>query len=147
MILPLQTGYQNNVLRKKSLPVQKISGEILDFIQNMIETMEKNNGLGIAACQVGKNLRIFAIAKKLDKKQVFINPEIIKISQKKEIMEEGCLSLPGIYKKVLRPDSVKIKALDQKGKEFKVLAKGLKARVIQHELDHLNGILILDKHS
>ncbi len=144
MILKLRTGKNNPTLRTKSDFVKEINEEILDFIKNMQETIIKENGIGLSACQVGKNLRIFIIDKNYSQKCVFINPEIIKMSKKTELIEEGCLSLPNSFVKIERAKSLKIKAKDEKGKEFKIKAKGILARAIQHETDHLNGILICD---
>lgn len=143
-MLQIETGQNNPILRKKSLDVKEVDSDIKQLAQNMIETMIKNNGMGLAACQVGKNIRIFVVPKELSKKQIFINPEISKISKKTEIMEEGCLSLPNIFIKKERARSLKIKALDENGKQFKLKAEDLLCRVIQHEIDHLNGILIID---
>jgi len=145
MTLKIQTGKNNPVLRKKSQPIEKIDEKIRVLAKNMLETMIKNNGIGLSACQIGKNIRMFVVPKELSKKWLFINPEIIKISKKTEVMEEGCLSLPEIFVSVKRAKSVKIKAIDENGKEFKLKAKNLLARVIQHENDHLDGILITDK--
>lgn len=150
--MKIQTGQNNPILRKKSQTIEpacrrggKIDGEIQVLAKEMLKIMIKNNGVGLSACQVGKNIRMFVVPKELSKKWVFINPEIIKLSKKTEIMEEGCLSLPGIFLKIKRAKSLKIKALDENGKEFKLKAKDLLARVIQHENDHLDGILITDK--
>ena len=150
-ILKIETGQNNPILREKSQTIEpacrqggKIDERIQILAKEMIETMIKNNGIGLSACQVGKNIRMFVIAKELSKKWVFINPEIIKISKKTDIMEEGCLSLPGIFSRIKRPVSLKIKAIDENGKKFKLKAKNLLARAIQHEIDHLNGILIID---
>jgi len=145
MILEIEKGEKNTILRTPSLKIEKIDEEIQKLIGDMLETMTKNNGLGLAACQVGKNLKLFVISKELSDKQIFINPEITKISQDQEVMEEGCLSLPGISKRVKRPRSLKISALDEKGRKFKIRAEGLLARAIQHEFDHLRGVLIVDK--
>lgn len=144
MILQIEKGANNKILREKSPAVEKTDSRILDLIKDMLETMERNNGAGLAAPQVGQNLRIFVIDKDLTKKQVFINPKIIKTSKKAETCEEGCLSFPGMFIKIPRAKSLKIKALDENGKEFKLKAKGLCARAIQHELEHLDGILLVD---
>jgi peptide deformylase len=144
MILPIEKGENNEILRKKSLPIDKVDDRILDLAKDMIETMIRNNGVGLAACQIGTNLRIFVISEDLTKKQVFINPEIIKLSKKTETCDEGCLSFPNLFKKIARAKSLKIKAVDENGKEFKLKAKGLCARAIQHELEHLDGILLVD---
>lgn len=144
-MLKIETGQNNLILRKKSEPIIEINDEILNLAKNMIDTMIKVNGVGLTACQVGKNVRLFVINRELSKKCVFINPEIIKLSKKTETIEEGCLSLPDVFVKKERAKSLKIKALDENGKQFKLKAKDLLARVIQHEMDHLNGILIVDK--
>ena len=145
-ILKIQTGQNNPILRKKSLKIKEVNNDIRKLAKDMMEIMIKNNGVGLSACQVGKNIRMFVVPKELSKKYVFINPEISTISKKTDIMEEGCLSLPGAYLPVKRAVSLKIKVLDENGREFKLRAKGLLARVIQHENDHLNGILITDKY-
>ena len=145
-ILKLEQGENNPILRKKSQPIEKIDEEILKLAQDMIETMYKANGVGLAACQVGKGIRIFVLPENLCKKQIFINPEIIKMSKKTNSIDEGCLSLPGLFLSIKRADSLKIKAFDKNGKLFKLKTKKLLARVIQHEMDHLNGILIVDKY-
>lgn len=147
MTLQIQKGEHNPILRQKSTPIKNITGETLNLIKDMTETMLKIDGVGLAAPQIGKNIQLFLINPKLSKKYIFINPEIIKISKKTEIMEEGCLSMPGVYKKIPRAKSLRIKAINENGKEFKLKAKDLLARVIQHEMDHLNGILIIDKNS
>lgn len=152
MILKIQKGKNNPILRKKSQPIEpaltrrgrKIDEDILKLAQDMIETMYKVDGVGLSACQIGKNIRMFVLPKELCEKQVFINPEIIKMSKKTNTIDEGCLSLPGLFLRTKRADSLKIKALDENGKSFKLKVKDLLARVIQHELDHLNGILIVD---
>ncbi len=148
MILKIQKGKNNPILRKKSQPIKKIDEKVLKLAKGMIETISKSkrNGIGLSACQVSKNIRMFVIIKELSKKQIFINPEIIKISKKTNIVEEGCLSMPNVYLPIKRAVSLKLKALDQKGKEFKLKTKDLLARIIQHEIDHLNGILITDKN-
>jgi len=144
MILKIETGQNNPILRQKTQKIEKIDGEILNFIQSMIKTMIQDNGIGLAANQTGKSMRLFVINPDLSKKTVFINPEITKISKKSEIQEEGCLSLAGIFLPIKRAKSIKIKAIDENNEQFKLKAKGLLARAIQHELDHLDGILICD---
>ena len=144
MILNIQTGQNNPILRKKSLEIKEINADILKLAKDMKKTLLKNEGLGLAACQVGKNLRMFVILKELSDKLVFINPEITKISKKTELIEEGCLSLPSVFIKKERAKSIKIKAVDENDKQFKVKANDMLARVIQHEIDHLNGKLIID---
>lgn len=144
--LTIQTGKNNPILRKKSQIIKEITEEIQLLAKDMIETMIKNEGIGLSACQVGKNIRMFVINPQISKKyQVFINPEIIKKSKKTDSMEEGCLSLPGEFHWIKRASKIKIKALDENGKQFKLKVKELWARTIQHEIDHLNGVLIVDK--
>jgi peptide deformylase len=147
MILKLQTGKNNPLLRKKSASVKKIDAEILDLINDMQETVKKDNGAGLSACQIGKDIRLFVLSPDYSEKCVFVNPEIIKLSKKTEIAEEGCLSLPDSFIPIRRAKSLKIKALDEGGKEFKLKAKDILARIIQHENDHLNGKLICDQFS
>ena len=154
MILKIQQGENNPILRKKSHPIElayrrgrKINGEILQLAKNMIETMIKVEGVGLAACQVGKNIRLFVINPNLSEKTIFINPEIIKMSKKTETLEEGCLSLPNVFIPTERAKSLKIKAIDERCKQFKLKAKDILARAIQHEMNHLNGILIIDKNN
>jgi len=144
MILKIQTGEKNPILRKRSQPIKKIDEKLLKLARDMIETTNINNGLGLSACQVGENIRMFIVLKELSDKNIFINPEIIKMSKKTDIIEEGCLSLSGIYLPTKRAKSLKIKAIDENDKEFKIKAKDLLARVIQHEIVHLNGVLITD---
>ena len=144
MILPIEKGENNEFLRKKSLPIESVNEKILDLAKDMVQTMIRNNGVGLAACQIGINIRILVISEDLTKKQIFINPEIIKVSKKTETCDEGCLSFPGLFKKIPRAKSLKIKAIDENGKEFKLKARGLCARAIQHELEHLDGILLVD---
>jgi len=145
MTLEIQKGENNSILRKKSQSIKKIDEEIKVLTKDMLKIMNKNNGIGLSACQVGKNIRLFVVPKELSKKYVFINPKVITISKKLDVMEEGCLSLPGLFLPIKRATSLKIKALDENNKKFKLKATDLLARVIQHEIDHLNGILITDK--
>ena len=144
MILPIEKGENNEILRKKSLPIESVDEKVLNLAKDMIETMIKNNGVGLAACQIGTNIRMFVINKDLAKKQTFINPEIIKLSKKTETCDEGCLSFPDLFKKIPRAKSLKIKAIDENGKKFKLKARRLCARAIQHEMEHLDGILLVD---
>ncbi len=144
MTLQIQKGENNPILRQKSTPIKNITEEILNLINDMTETMKKVDGVGLAAPQVGKNIQLFVVNPKLSKKYIFINPEISKMSKKTKTIEEGCLSMPGVYKKIPRAKSLKTKAIDENGKEFELKVKDLFARVIQHEIDHLNGILIID---
>lgn len=143
-MLKIETGKNNPILRQKAQPVEKIDENILNLIKEMTKTMVEVNGVGLAANQINKNIQLFIINSELSKKCVFINPEVIKISKKSEIIEEGCLSLPNVFIPTKRAKSIKIKAINENGKQFKLKAKNLLARAIQHEMDHLNGILICD---
>jgi len=143
-MLTIQTGQNNPILRLKAKKVKKITPEIRELSFDMIKTMEAKDGLGLAAPQVGHSLRIIAIIYPTGS-FALINPRIIRKSFKKEIMEEGCLSLPELRKDIKRSAKITVKALDVDGKQIKMVAEGLIARIIQHEVDHLNGILISDK--
>ncbi len=146
-MLIIATGSKNKILRAKSEPVKEITPEILDLIKAMKETLAKaENGVGLAAPQVGKNIRLFVIAPATakDNHTVFINPEITQVSKKNVVEEEGCLSLPGDWRELARADKVTIKAMDENGKKFKIRVKGLLARLMLHEVDHLNGVLFVD---
>ncbi len=132
------------LLRKKSKKVKKINNDINDLVLEMSKAMEENDGIGLAACQIGEFKRVFIIRKE-EGFDVFINPAILKKSKEKIEIEEGCLSVPNCLIKIKRPKEVKIKALNLKGEEIILNLKGIEARVFQHELDHLNGILIKDR--
>ncbi len=135
------------VLREKAKPVEKINEEVERLIEDMAETMYEAKGLGLAANQIGELRRIFV----LDLKQregkpellVFINPEIVS-SEGELYEEEGCLSIPGYAAKIKRKAKVRVRALDRTGKPFEMELEGLGARAVQHELDHLDGILYID---
>jgi peptide deformylase len=148
MILPIEKGQANPILRQKAQEVKEITAKIRQLILNMNETLEANNGLGLAASQVGQSLRIILAKPEPDKKAlVLINPEIKKTSRKKEIMIEGCLSLPDEAVAVERAKKIAVAGSDINGKKVKIKAEGLFARVLQHEIDHLEGILITDKRN
>lgn len=135
------------VLRAKaaSVPLADLATPALrQRIADMVETMETADGIGLAAPQIGLSQRLFIVATK-DGAKVFINPKITKTSFLKVVMEEGCLSIPGVFGTVKRPRRVTIQALDIDGKQFLLEAEGLFARVIQHEYDHINGVLFTDK--
>ena len=135
-------------LRQASEPVKKIDAGIRKLIEDMFETMYEAPGIGLAAIQVGTPKRIITmdLAKKEEPKnpQVFINPEILWISQEKATNEEGCLSIPEYYGDVERPAQVKVKYLDREGEPREIGANGLLATCLQHEIDHLNGVLFID---
>ena len=133
-------------LRTKAQPVTDINDDIRTIVDNMLETMYQEKGVGLAATQVNIHQRIVVIdvSEDGDSPLVLINPEIIQKSDDTVVNEEGCLSVPGCYAKVNRHSTVTVKALDQNGKEFTLDADELLAICIQHELDHLSGILFVD---
>lgn len=137
----------NPILRKKS---QEIAREIIksrefkSLVSSMIKTMVKTDGVGLAAPQIGKDIRL-AIINSKDGPLCLINPKFIKKSWAKELGQEGCLSIPGVFGRVKRHKKISLTYRDQAGKKNTLTAKGLMARVIQHEVDHLDGILFIDK--
>lgn len=134
----------DEILRKKCRVVDDINDRIKILVEDMIETMYENNGVGLAAPQVGILKRIFVVdAMDGAGSRVFINPEILEKSGE-QTDEEGCLSLPGRHKPVKRANKIKIKALDVNGNEFVLNAEEFLARAIQHEYDHLEGVLFID---
>jgi len=137
------------ILHKKLEPVSEITDEILDLIANMRKTMIEAKGVGLAANQVSKDLQIFVIDKKLaDENGVpdaYINPEITEFGQESDELEEGCLSLPGTWLQMKRAKKIHLKALDESGKKIKIKARGFLARVLQHEWNHLQGVMIKDR--
>mgnify|MGYP001431762068 CR=1 FL=1 len=146
MILSIQKGTTNPILRQKAAAVEQINAQIKELVLNMIETLKANNGVGLAAPQIGKSLQIIIIQPDPSEPElILINPQIKKVSRKQDILEEGCLSLPNLDIPVRRPIKITVKALNLNGQKIKIRAKDLLARVIQHEIDHLNGILISDK--
>lgn len=135
----------DEILRKKSREVEKVDEKIKELVKDMLETMYKNNGVGLAAPQVGILKRVVVIDLYDNNGPiVLINPEIIKEKGEQEV-EEGCLSFPNQFAKIIRPAEVTVKALDEDGKEIKIKAKELLAQAISHEVDHLEGILFVDK--
>lgn len=139
--------YGSECLRVKSEPVQKIDEEIKKLLDDMVETMHEAKGVGLAAPQIGVNKRVFVIDIGDDKVRKVINPEFIEMSEEVEQNEEGCLSVPGIYKGVKRSVKVKIKYLNENGEEVVEEAEGLLSRAFQHEYDHLDAVLFVDKIS
>ncbi|WP_297631741.1 peptide deformylase [uncultured Clostridium sp.] len=135
----------DDVLRKKSKVVEKIDNRTLTLIEDMIDTMYEADGVGLAAPQVGILKRIFVVDVYDDEgARIFINPEILE-TKGNQLGEEGCLSTPGEFGDVDRPNYVKVKALNENGEEFILEAEEFLARAICHEYDHLEGIIFLDK--
>lgn len=148
-ILPIQIegSGTNSILRANSKEVADISAQsVQQLIRDMHETLASTeNGVGLAAPQVGVNLRIFVAAPELDLNQtVFINPVITKQAEDTETMEEGCLSLPGLYGRTKRSPWVKVEAYNENGRKFKMKVQGLPAQLMQHEIGHLGGELFKD---
>lgn len=135
----------SEILRKKSDLVPEVTDEIRSLAENMFETMIKENGVGLACPQIGLNLRMFVVIADDDVRRVFINPQIIKTSEEMSDYEEGCLSIPQVWENISRPKEVTVQAINENGKRFTLEADGLLARVIQHEYDHLDGILFIDR--
>src|SRR3989338_10438175 len=138
--------HPNKILSQRLKEVKEITPEIRELISAMRQKMIESQGVGLAANQVGQDLAIFVIDKKLAEENnvsdVYINPEITEYSKDTTEMEEGCLSLPDYWIPVSRAKKIKIKALDENGNKIKIKARGFLARVLQHETDHLNGVLI-----
>ena len=159
MILPI-LPYGNPILKAKALEINKSYPKLKDIIKNMWETMYSANGVGLAAPQIGLSIRIFVIdtfpfseQEELSKKEsmelssfkkVFINPKIIEENGKDWDFNEGCLSIPDIREDISRKESIKINFLDENFVSRNLILSGIKARVVQHEYDHLEGILFTD---
>lgn len=137
--------FGSDILTRKAAPVSEFGGELAAFAADMFDALKRGNGLGLAAPQVGKSIRLFVTDVEGDKPRVFVNPEIVQTSQDLIVIEEGCLSLPGLYQRVERPESVRMQAYNEKGRPFTVEATGMLARVLLHEYDHLEGILFVDR--
>ena len=136
------------VLRKSALPVENITAKTLQLLDDMAETMYDAPGIGLAGPQIGelKRLIVMDCSRDNEKSELWqmINPEVIELSEDNSTLEEGCLSIPGHTADVSRPDWIKLRFTDIKGKEQQIKAEGLLAACIQHEIDHLNGILFID---
>ncbi len=135
----------DEVLRSQTESVDEFDDALKILVDAMFETLEEAEGVGLAAPQVGISKKIFVVnTRKKGERYALINPEIIETSVELVPYEEGCLSIPGFYRDVMRPARVKVQAQDVSGKFFTLDADGLLARVIQHENDHLNGVLFID---
>ena len=135
----------SGLLRQKAEPVQPIGHEYRQIADDMIEMLHAGKGVGLAGPQVGLIKRIFVVHIEGSTPLVFINPSIIGTSQELTRYEEGCLSIPGIWAEIERPAAVRVQAWNAKGKPFTLDAEGILARVIQHENDHLDGVLFIDR--
>ncbi len=144
------TAYRNvrlfgePVLREKAKPVEVFDKKLLSLINEMFKIMEEAHGVGLAAPQIGHPLRLVVIQFE-DNRYVLVNPEIIDKSKEQEEFEEGCLSFPGVSVNIKRPSRVKVAYHDEKGKRSILEANGLLSRIVQHEIDHINGVLIIDR--
>lgn len=146
MAIRMIRGEGDEILKKVSRQVEVIDEKIQMLIDDMIETMHKFNGVGLAAVQVGVLKRVVVIHTDYEKEEpiVLINPEILK-QKGVQTVEEGCLSFPNKFAKVVRPEEVTVEALDRNGNKIKITGKGLLAQAISHEIDHLNGEVFMDK--
>ena len=135
------------ILRQKSKPLDSaliLSSAMQKFFDNLSDIMSQADGAGLAAPQINQLIRVVAI--NIDgQAKIIINPKIVKKSWLKDILEEGCLSIPGVYGKVKRPKKITLEYIDRQGKLHKSKFKNMTARIIQHEIDHLDGILFIDK--
>ncbi len=150
----------NPVLREKAKPVRQITPEMQNLIDDMVETMREAPGVGLAAPQVGVGMQVMVVEyaegrenadadadaePKPKKLYALVNPEISRHSKETELGKEGCLSIPDYMGEVERYSTVTVKGLDRHGKSFKIKAKGWLARIFQHEIDHINGVLFIDR--
>ncbi|MDR3301463.1 MAG: peptide deformylase [Spirochaetaceae bacterium] len=131
-------------LRQKALAVKKIDESYQRLADSMLDILHKQRGVGLAGPQVGVLERIFVVHVEGDVPRVFINPSIIETSEAQLSFEEGCLSVPGVWAELIRPKIIKVQAWNERGRPFTIEVGGLLARVIQHECDHLEGVLFID---
>lgn len=146
--LKMERGKDNPILRRRSDEIKKIDKKLLKFIEEMKVTMEHENGIGLAAPQVGVNSRVvvckFNHGTPHQLIVPMINPEIVKVSQEMDLNEEGCLSLPKQFDSIARHTSLMVNYLDTKGRKNTLKLAGLNARIVQHEVDHIDGKLYID---
>ncbi len=144
-LLPI-LNYPDPRLRTIAKPVKEVTAEIKTLIADMIETMYDAQGIGLAASQVDRHIQLIVMDLSEDKNapRVFINPKVTPLVEEKQPYEEGCLSVPDVYDKVERPTKVRIEALDENGDKIDEEVEGLLAVCIQHEMDHLNGVIFVD---
>ena len=135
---------QNPILKKKSQKIQEIDTEIKELCQDMSQIMVEKQGIGLAAVQIGELKRV-VLTQTENGLKFFINPEIIEKSKEIDVFEEGCLSLPGVWLKIKRAKQIEVKFLNMQGKEESIKAEDLLARILQHEIDHLDGKLIINR--
>ena len=135
--------HTDSVLRQKAKRVSTIDGSIQRLIDDMIVTMQRTSGVGLAAPQVGVPLRVVVLQMPDEEPIAIVNPQIVKRVGEREVTE-GCLSIPGYYGEIKRSEAVTVKGRDRQGKPIRIKATGLTAQALEHELDHLNGILYID---
>ncbi|MCX5800297.1 MAG: peptide deformylase [Candidatus Eisenbacteria bacterium] len=142
--------YGNPLLKRRAREITEIDDSVRKLAEEMFETMERSRGVGLAAPQVGVPLRVIVLSVPMDDgtrwKCAIVNPELVS-KNGKMTSEEGCLSVPGIYEEITRAEEIEVKGLDLEGKEIRVKGKGLLAKAVQHEMDHIDGILIVDRLS
>jgi len=141
--LPIRTLTGDSVLRQKAKRVSRIDSSVQRLIDNMIETMQQANGVGLAAPQIGVSLRVIVLQMPGEEPIALINPEIVKRTGEQEVTE-ACLSVPGYYGEIKRSAEVVVRGKDRRGKVFKIKATGLMAEALEHEIDHLDGRLYID---
>ncbi len=142
-ILPICHFPDDSVLKQKAKRVSRIDSSIQRLIDDMVETIRQANGVGLAAPQVGVPLRVIVVQMPGEEPIAIINPKIVKRAGEQEVTE-GCLSIPGYFGEIKRSASVTVKGQDQQGKAIRIKATGLMAEALEHEIDHLNGILYID---
>lgn len=149
MIAKLVTTKDRNnipkILREKSKKVEKVTPEILELAEEMTKIMKKHKGIGISAVQVGVPIRMIAVSN-CDEGQsfIFINPEIKRVSRREAVFSEGCLSFPDVFENISRPEKITVRARNLDWEDIEIVAEGLMARCLEHEIDHLEGVLFVD---
>jgi peptide deformylase len=139
------------VLREKARPIDSIDDEVRRLAEDMLETLADAEGVGLAGPQVGASRRIIIVhpaprdGEPREEARVLLNPDVVERGGPQVGAEEGCLSIPGIYETVKRPERVRVRALDLEGKSVEIDASGIVARILQHEIDHLDGVLFVDR--
>lgn len=149
--MKVETGTENKTLRTVSKPVQNVTSDLKGFVVDMVKTMDEENGVGLAAPQVGRNIRVivckFNPGSKNEVVVPMINPVIVDASKDTNDGEEGCLSLPGTWGLVKRANRILVRFKNLKGQDTTLEMNDFNARIVQHEIDHLDGILFVDKAS
>lgn len=145
--------YGDPVLRQKATAIEEMDDEVRTLAADMLETLADAEGVGLAGPQVGVRRRIIVVhpppasddSPEREPARVYVNPEVVSSSGPQESAEEGCLSIPGVYEVVKRPRNVKVRALDLEGERVEIEVEGMLSRIIQHEIDHLDGVLFVDR--